>query len=210
MTRRAIQAAAALVAVSYPFAAYLTLRDFGARRAALVLLALLLLVAACRLLPAIGRSPGRLRALGPLPLVTAALLAAGAALDAPRFFLAVPAVANLLLLTSFALTLRWGPPMIERFARLIDPDLNAAEMRWCRGWTWIWCAFFALNGTLALLLALVAPVRTWALYNGLLAYCAAGCLVAIEWVLRKRRFGRFGKSWPERLARRLVGNGCQI
>src|SRR6185436_7648546 len=52
----------------------------------------------------------------------------------------------------------------------------------------IWCLFFALNGSTALLLALAAPLAWWTLYNGLIAYLLIGALFATEWILRRRRF----------------------
>lgn len=79
--------------------------------------------------------------------------------------------------------------MIERFARLQSPQLTHEQVRWCRGWTFGWCAFFVVNGVVAASLALWAPLRAWTLYNGFLAYLAIGALIAVEWILRRRRFG---------------------
>jgi len=94
--------------------------------------------------------------------------------------------------------------MIERFARLQVQDLSAAELGWCRRWTFIWCAFFTANGLAALALALAAPLAWWTLYNGLLAYGLIGLLCAGEYVLRKRRFGRFSDTLPDRLLATLL------
>jgi uncharacterized membrane protein len=52
--------------------------------------------------------------------------------------------------------------------------------------TWAWCGFFALNGTAALVTALWASERIWALYNGLVAYVLIGLLFAGEWLVRQR------------------------
>ena len=66
-----------------------------------------------------------------------------------------------------------------------------------------------LNGGVAAVLALAAPLSVWALYTGLIAYLLIGLLGATEYVIRKRRFGRFGKHPLDRalqalLARRTV------
>ena len=79
--------------------------------------------------------------------------------------------------------------MIERFARLQTDDLNADQLRWCRMWTVIWCAFFVVNGSIALVLSW-APLVWWAAYNGGLAYGLIGLLLGTEYLLRKRRFGK--------------------
>ena len=97
--------------------------------------------------------------------------------------------ANAVLLLSFGATLRRGStPMIERFARLQEPDLSLPKQAWCRTWTKIWCAFFIANGAIAAGLARYADVEAWAFYNGLLAYALIGSLLALEWTLRRARF----------------------
>ena len=63
-------------------------------------------------------------------------------------------------------------------------------LAWCRMWTWIWCTFFVINGSIATALALLAPLDWWALYNGLIAYALIGALLLGEWLLRRRRFPR--------------------
>jgi len=198
----AAQVASTVLLIAYPVVIYAGLTRWGPRSAALLMLALLLPALSLRVRLSIK---GSLRKLGLLPLTTGALLALSAALDNSRFMLAVPAVMNALLLGSFAVTMIWGPPMIERFARLVDAELNAREVSWCRSWTLLWTAFFALNGTVAAVLALWGPLKWWTFYNGLIAYLLVGCLFATEWTWRKIRFRRFGTSWGDRLFGRLLG-----
>ncbi|MCK5941621.1 MAG: strain DSM, partial [Planctomycetes bacterium] len=117
------------------------------------------------------------------------ILIVAAALDGSEYILATPVATNVVLLVSFGVTLRPGSmPMIERFARLQEKELDGEKRAWCRMWTWIWCAFFVANGATAALLALYAEMRWWALYNGLLCYALIGSLFAIEWLLRRVRF----------------------
>jgi len=191
MLGRIIQIVAALALLLYPFAVYVGLSHFDVRAAALVLLVLIAPAAIARLRK--YRS-SEVRALAFVPLVTVGLLAASAVLDAAGFILLVPVFVNLGLLATFGPTLRWGPPMIERFARLQEPELSESKVSWCRTWTWIWCAFFSLNAAAAAALALFAPLRWWTLYNGLIAYGLIGLLFAAEFVLRHLKFGRAGND----------------
>lgn len=131
-----------------------------------------------------------LRPLALLPLITLAMLALSATLQARGFALATPTLINAVLLVVFGSTLRTSMPMIERFARLIDPELNAAQQRWCRQWTYVWCAFFFLNGTLAAIMALWAPLLWWSVYTSLLAYIVMGVLFATERIGRWFKFER--------------------
>lgn len=190
---------AALV-VAYPFLALAGMARFGARAAALLLLALFALGQLRNLVarPREARAVLAMAALVAGPLLLAALL------DDPRLILAVPAIVNLLLLLQFGLSLRTGRPMVERFARMQVDDLSPAELRYCRSVTVVWSAFFALNGAAAALLAAFAPRSWWALYTGAIAYALMGALFAGEYLVRKARFGRFGPGLLDRLLARLL------
>lgn len=190
---------AALV-IGYPFLAVAGVALLGARAAALLLLALFALGQLRNLVarPREARAVLAMAALIAAPLLLAALL------DDPRLMLAVPTIVNLLLLAQFGLSLRRGPPMVERFARLQASDLSAAEVRYCRSVTVLWCAFFTLNGAATALLAALAPRGWWALYTGAIAYVLMGALFAGEYLVRKARFGRFGPGLLDRLLARLL------
>ncbi len=97
-----------------------------------------------------------------------------------------PVLINAGLLLVFGLSLRFGPPVIERLARLREPDLPAAAVAYTRKVTQAWCLFFIFNGSMALATAVWASERVWALYNGLIAYLLMGSLFAGEWLLRQR------------------------
>lgn len=97
-----------------------------------------------------------------------------------------PVLVNAVLLAVFALSLARPPSVIERLARLTEPELPPAGVAYTRGVTQVWCAFFVLNGTLALVTAMWASPELWALYNGLIAYGLMGLLFFIEWLVRRR------------------------
>lgn len=172
--------------LALPLAIYLALQHFQPRTVTLMLLALLVL-----------RSPARtwhwLRRLG----WAAWLLAAGiAALTSflwqandPIWVLLYPVLMSGAMLAAFAYSL-WRPPsMVERFARLREPDLPPEGVAYTRRVTQVWCGFFVLNGGIAAWTAFAAAREVWVLYNGLISYLLMGLLLAGEWLYRQRRLG---------------------
>jgi uncharacterized membrane protein len=115
----------------------------------------------------------------------------------------VPVLINAGLLATFAATLRRPPPMIERFARLQDPDLRPAEVAWCRLWTWLWRGYFTVNACISALHATRGSLWSWTTYNGLVSYLIAGTLFGVEYSIRKYRFGRLGVHWLDRSLGRI-------
>ncbi|MFT7677409.1 MAG: putative membrane protein [Planctomycetota bacterium] len=175
-----------LALVAYPLLVWRGLATGSPRQIALVLLALLVPTTYLRRRSEQQAETGSLMI---IPLVTIVCLGLASALNRQGFILLVPVAINLVFLGSFGATLRAGArPMIERFARLQEPDLPVDKQAWCRLWTKIWCVFFVLNGAAAGLLAWLAPLEWWAFYTGLLAYILSGVLLGGEWLLRRRRF----------------------
>lgn len=86
----------------------------------------------------------------------------------------------------FASTLIKPPSMIERFARLVEPDLPESGVIWTKKVTVVWCIFFVLNAAIALSTVLFAPMRVWVIYNGFISYILMGILFLGEFILRKR------------------------
>lgn len=132
-------------------------------------------------------------------LALIALIATAVALGNRTLLLLLPMLVSLYLFTSFAWSLRRGPPMIERFARLADDDLPDFTLAYCRRVTEIWCAFLAGNAVAVLVLALAAPIGWWALYTGGLFYLLMGLLLAGEFVFRKWWFRYYGGGVADRL-----------
>jgi uncharacterized membrane protein len=104
-----------------------------------------------------------------------------------------PVLVNAALLVVFVASLVHPPSVIERIARLRDPDLPAAAVVYTRRVTIAWTVFFVLNGAAAFYTAQFTTLETWALYNGLIAYVLIGALFAVEFAIRtvvKRRLER--------------------
>lgn len=96
-----------------------------------------------------------------------------------------PVLVNGVLLCVFVYSLYYPPSMIERFARIQEPELPLSGVVYTRKVTKIWAIFFLFNGGMALITALFASDKVWAFYNGFFAYVLIGSLMAIEWLIRQ-------------------------
>ncbi|CAA0108505.1 Uncharacterised protein [BD1-7 clade bacterium] len=176
----------------YPVAVYLGLQTMEPRGIALILLVLfglrIILGIASKTAPktadTTSEHKNRIQALQ-LPLIVGTIfIAIVAALNSKISLLFYPVVINSVMLTIFAATLAKPPSMIERLARLTEPDLPAEAIPYTRNVTVIWCLFFIINGSIALYTALYSTIEVWSLYNGLISYIAMGLLFAIEFIVR--------------------------
>ncbi|MBQ4839054.1 MULTISPECIES: hypothetical protein [Pseudoalteromonas] len=95
-----------------------------------------------------------------------------------------PVVINACMLFVFGASLKWKPCIIERLARIREPDLPPKGVQYTEKVTKVWCAFFVINMLVSLYTALLAPIEVWTLYNGLIAYIAMGLLFLGEWLVR--------------------------
>jgi uncharacterized membrane protein len=182
--RRTATVLAVLITLVYPLAIW-----FGEGRIEPRFLAGLLLLTLLTRLPALV-----VNQTGPLWLGSTMLLVILAiwfnALLPLKFY---PVFVNAALLSAFIYSLIVPPSMIERFARLREPDLPAAAIDYTRRVTQIWCVFFAINGAIAVITALWASAAIWTLYNGFIAYLLMGILLAgeygVRWRFRLRHHG---------------------
>jgi uncharacterized membrane protein len=97
-----------------------------------------------------------------------------------------PVLVNGVLLAAFGASLLSGPSMVERLARLREPELPAAAVAYTRRVTQAWCLFFVANGSIALGTALFAPEALWSLYTGVISYGLMGLMFGGEYLLRIR------------------------
>jgi len=84
----------------------------------------------------------------------------------------------------FSWSLVTPPSAIERIARLREPNLVAAGVRYTRRVTIVWVIFFVANGSIALYTATLTPLCDLALYNGFIAYLLIGATFGVEFVVR--------------------------
>ena len=178
--KRLLASITSILMILYPFLIYLGLHHFEPRLLALLLCLILVL----RLLT--GKQPGLLPPRYRLLLVLAAVLLVMLTLlgNVSWGLKLYPVVVNVGFLGLFAWSLYYPPSMIERLARLRDPELPPRAIIYTRRVTQLWCLFFAINGSMALYTALWASVAVWTLYNGLIAYLLIGGLLAGEYLFR--------------------------
>jgi uncharacterized membrane protein len=166
-----------LVTLLYPLAIWL-----GRGRMEPHWLACLLLVAVATRLPSLKISPiARWSVAGALAL--AALAVWSNALLPLKLY---PVLVNCALLAAFGYSLLSPPSIVERLARLREPDLPPAAIGYTRRVTQVWCVFFIFNGSVALATALWASEAVWSLYTSVIAYVLMGALFGVEYLFRRR------------------------
>lgn len=133
------------------------------------------------------------RRAGALSVVTQIVAVAGMTLCIASYLLKThqlllfyPVVVNSVMLAVFGGSLWSTMPIIERLARLREPELPERAVRYTRRVTQIWCAFFIINGGIALFTALYGDLSLWTAWNGMISYLLMGTLMAGEWLVRQR------------------------
>ncbi|MBY7180605.1 hypothetical protein K6487_20210 [Escherichia coli] len=133
------------------------------------------------------------RRAGPLQAVTQIVAVVGIALCVASFLLKThqlllfyPVVVNAIMLAVFGGSLWSTMPIVERLARLQEPDLPEKGVRYTRRVTQIWCGFFIINGGIALFTARHGDMSLWTAWNGMIAYLLMGTLMAGEWLVRRQ------------------------
>ncbi len=87
-----------------------------------------------------------------------------------------------------------GTPLIEHFARMVRPELTAAQVAHCRTWTRIWGFYLLLLAAIGLALARWASLAVWTGYVGVVSYILVGTLFAVEYLVRKLSFRDYGRN----------------
>lgn len=176
-----IQGITALAVIGYPFAVYFGLTYWGSS----VLAPALIILFASRLILARGKIRQLSWLMKTLALLGIALALASWLLKQNHWLLYYPVVVSVLLLALFGHSLFNPPTIVERLARLTEPDLPPEGVRYTRKVTQVWCLFFILNGSIALFTCLYGDIKLWTLYNGAISYVLMGLLMSAEWIIRK-------------------------
>lgn len=127
------------------------------------------------------RSPAELAAILLAAALPLALLAVSADVAARIY----PVAVSLGMAALFALSLRHPPTIVERIARLTEPDLPPAGVVYTTKVTRVWVGFLLCNATISLWTVLFGSLAQWTLWNGLLSYMAMGTLFAGEYAVRR-------------------------
>lgn len=97
-----------------------------------------------------------------------------------------PVLVNLGFLVAFGYSLFFPPSMVERFARLREPNFPSSAVAYTMRVTQVWCGFFILNGAIAFATAVWASEAVWSLYTGVISYVLMGALFGLEFLVRQR------------------------
>ena len=128
------------------------------------------------------RAPSEIIAFLLAAILLVALLLVSPAIAARAY----PVAISLAMAAVFAASLHHPPTIVERIARLSEPDLSAGGVAYTRQVTRIWVAFLLFNATISLWTALWGSLDQWALWNGLLSYLAMGALFGGEYLVRRK------------------------
>lgn len=181
LIRNLLNGLIAVLTISYPFLVWFSLDHFEPRVLALMLAGLFLLRFLLR-----NRTSA---ASGPMPMIVPAcmLFLLGIALiNQAGWLLAYPVFVSLLFFAVFSVSLVYPPSVVERLARLEDPDLPPKGVAYTRKVTLVWSVFFLCNTAISLATVWYGDRWLWSLYNGCVFYVLMGLLMAAEMAVRRK------------------------
>ena len=171
----------AALTVAYPFLVWFSLDYFQPRVLALILAGLFL----SRFLLRGSHAPVR----GMMGLMVPAcvlFLLAVALINQTEWLLIYPVFVSLSFFTVFVLSLLYPPPVVERLARLEDPDLPPKGVAYTRKVTQVWSLFFLCNAAVSLFTVWYGDRWLWSFYNGCVFYLVMGLVMAVEMAVRRK------------------------
>ncbi len=170
-----------LLTVCYPFLVYFAADHLQPRYLALALAAIFLL----RWLQQ-GRASSRKLSMAILaPAGAAFLLVAGLA-NEEYLLLAYPVFVSAVFFALFFYSFLNPPTVVEKLARLSDPDLPPKGVAYTRKVTLVWCGFFAINALISAGAVWYGERWVWSLYNGCISYVLMGTLMGAEMMVRRQ------------------------
>ncbi|WP_051609823.1 hypothetical protein [Terasakiella pusilla] len=169
----------AVVGVAYPFAVYFGLQLFSPLVIALALISFLIV----RILSS-WREKKQVRELVALSLTLSCVVLLSF-VDQLLAIKSYPVALSLSLASLFTYSLLNPPSMIERFARMVEPNLNEQGVRYTRKVTMVWIGFFICNAVVSFGTAVYGDLEVWTFYNGFLSYVCVGGLMGVEFIVRQ-------------------------
>ena len=175
--KQLIKAVIIVFSIAYPFMVYWGLQHFQASK----LLPLLLVLLALRWLT--GSRVSERMVLVAISIGVAIIAFTWGHQLGLKFY---PVMVNFGFLVLFGGSLVSPPSMVERLARIREPNLSPQGVAYTLKVTWMWSVFFLINGSIAATTALWASNEVWVMYNGFIAYLLIGILAGAEWLVRRR------------------------
>jgi uncharacterized membrane protein len=121
----------------------------------------------------------------PALAIVAATLAALSVVSPGLAVKAYPAMISVAAASVFGASLIWPPNLIERIARLKEPDLSLQGQIYTRRVTQVWTSFLLINAGISGATAFWGSPEQWMLWNGLISYLLMGVLFVGEIALRQ-------------------------
>lgn len=97
-----------------------------------------------------------------------------------------PILINVSLAAIFGFSLFQTSTVIERLARLKEPNLSAHGIIYTRRVTILWLCFFLFNAIVSAWVTFYGSLAAWTIYNGLISYFLVGLLFTGEYIVRRR------------------------
>ncbi|MFT6834971.1 MAG: putative membrane protein [Francisellaceae bacterium] len=180
--RKILAGIIAILIIGYPFIIYLGIDHFNLRYIILII-AFIFLLRLMLINKKVSYTPLKIPTML-ITLVGIIICLLGAISGSVSIIKLYPVMINLLFLTIFVYSLTHQPCIIERLARITQPDLPPEAIAYTYKVTIAWCMFFVCNGLISLLTVLFASMKVWALYNGFISYILIGTFFAIEFLIR--------------------------
>jgi len=105
-------------------------------------------------------------------------------IDARLAVKAYPVIISLSVSVVFGVSLLYPPTMVERIARLTEPDLPPSGVVYTRRVTAVWAVFLLINALISTVTAIWGSLAQWTLWNGFVSYILIGMLFIGEWIVR--------------------------
>lgn len=101
-----------------------------------------------------------------------------------------PVFANFLIFMMFFTSIFNKETIIQKFARIMEPDIKPKALEYTRNLTYAWACFTFINFFISFLTVYMSE-RIWMWYNGCISYILVGIFFAIEYIVRinfKRKY----------------------
>ncbi|USG62615.1 hypothetical protein NBZ79_06450 [Sneathiella marina] len=165
-----------LVTFSYPFIVYFGLKTLPAWIIGLGLIVFLLV----RMLLSKKRKKSEFLIFSLVLAMTGVLFL----IDHSLAIKSYPILMNISFAMVFGYSLLYPPTIIERIARLREPDLDARGVRYTQKVTIAWVVFFVANGAVSAWTAVYGSLELWTIYNGFISYILIGLMFGFEFIIR--------------------------
>jgi uncharacterized membrane protein len=106
-------------------------------------------------------------------------------LDSALAIRAYPVIVSLSIASIFGLSLLYPPSLVERMARLQEPNLPPSGVIYTRRVTILWTVFLLANALISAATAVWGTLAQWTLWNGLVSYLLMGTLFFGEMIVRR-------------------------